>query len=30
MLSVVPAVPRFVLLHAFARSYRRGAASALG
>ena len=30
MLSVVPAVPRFVLLHAFGRSYRRAAARRWG
>ena len=30
MLSVVPAVPRFVLLHGFARSYRRAAARRWG
>ena len=30
ILRVVPAVPRFVLLHGFARSYRRGAARRWG
>lgn len=30
MLSVVPAVPRFVLLHGFARSYRRASARRWG
>jgi hypothetical protein len=30
MLHVVPAVPRFVLLHGFARSYRRKAARVWG